>query len=522
MSVVLHPTSIRVAAVGIVITQFTTVEEWSYHVMFGKPLFDSITHPWSYVHVTQTSTRCGRACSTRPALPGAYRRLIGEETLLTCPVTSRLRAHALYPVLPSAVTPTTLPVAPLHFPARASMSVTGSGASTANLGSEQGSVTRRMGQAVTIRQAKQEANLKPLSAAATDSVTSTGGDPLNAEGNAAAAGTASNISGSSVEATTPQLPVCLRPGVYVDVLDTAMAWRDHMAGRILHLGDSLEQQDGGPDMAGLMRELDWVLDDVIEAVRVSPDSLWEETNWRLLEPRVKAAEHRHQNPRITWELRLREPVSQLWEWWERRLQDRVPFQYLIGAAHWHRYVLSVGPGVLIPRPETEIFPELVRTAISVRPYLAALPWADLGTGSGAIAIAAADELRQMNPAAEVWAVDVSPVAIAYTRFNARLCLQPGINSPKRHKPANAAGPFVHVVQGSWFEPLRHLRGRLGGVLSNPPYIPRVQMTCLQAEVGRHEPVGALDGGEGPGLDSLQVCQRDERDASMGRAVLGTR
>ncbi len=82
---------------------------------------------------------------------------------------------------------------------------------------------------------------------------------------------------------------------------------------------------------------------------------------------------------------------------DRALQDRVPFQYLISSAHWHRYVLSVGPGVLVPRPETEIFPELVRTAITARPYLAAAPWADLGTGSGAIAISAADELRQRNP-----------------------------------------------------------------------------------------------------------------------------
>ncbi|GLI67330.1 hypothetical protein VaNZ11_011518 [Volvox africanus] len=428
-------------------------------------------------------------------------RRLSSSFWITCPLASHLGTQASFQVFPSAVTRSVLLPAPLHLPASAAITVTCSGANTG--GRVSCEVTRRTKQASIITPAKQETKL--LSAAATDQVSSTVGDSLSAEQIPAAEGTVPSISDSGVVAAAPQLPLCLRPAVHVELLAAAMAWRDHMAGRIVQLGDSLEQQDGGPGMAGLMRELDWVLDDVIEAVRVSPHSPWEETKWRLLEPRVKAAEHRQQNPRATWQLRLREPVSQLWEWWEQRLQDRVPFQYLISAAHWHRYVLSVGPGLLIPRPETEIFPELVRTAISARPYLAALPWADLGTGSGAIAIAAADELRQNNPAAEVWAVDVSPVAIAYALFNARLCLHTGAYAPKLHNgSANTAGPIVHVVQGSWFEPLHHLRGVLGGVLSNPPYIPRAQMRSLQAEVGRHEPIGALDGGEGPGLDSLQA------------------
>ena len=74
----------------------------------------------------------------------------------------------------------------------------------------------------------------------------------------------------------------------------------------------------------------------------------------------------------------------------------MPFQYLISSAHWHTYVLAVGPGVLVPRPETEAFPQLVAAALARRPRLAAAPWADLGTGSGAIAIAAADVLRKKN------------------------------------------------------------------------------------------------------------------------------
>ncbi|EFJ41493.1 hypothetical protein VOLCADRAFT_98562 [Volvox carteri f. nagariensis] len=336
-------------------------------------------------------------------------------------------------------------------------------------------------------------------------------------------------------ASAAMLPLCQRPAVHVDELGAVMSWRDHMSGLIAQLGDSLEHMDGGPDKAGLLgalrwvevlgreaalgcrsgaggatggeRELDWVLDDVIEAVRVRPESPWEETSWRLLEPRVRTEETRGHDPRVTWQLRLREPVSQLWEWWERRLKDRVPFQYLISTAHWHKYVLSVGPGVLVPRPETEIFPELVRTAISERPYLAAAPWADLGTGSGAIAIAAADELRRVTLSVEVWAVDLSPRAVAYATFNAQLCL-PSPPSTGAGGSGGGGRPLVRVVQGSWFEPLRHLRGRLGGVLTNPPYIPRAQMSGLQAEVRLHEPRGALDGGEGPGLDSLEILCSD--------------
>ncbi|GLC65268.1 hypothetical protein PLESTF_000270500 [Pleodorina starrii] len=349
---------------------------------------------------------------------------------------------------------------------------------------------------------------------------------------AAAAGGGGGGGSAGAAAVSPQLPLCRRPAVHVGELGAALAWKAAMADRISRLGDSLELQDGGPDMAGLMRELDWVLDDVIEAVREAADCPWEETSWRLLEPRVRAEAHRRTDPRVTdaWQLRLREPLPRLWEWWERRLRDRVPFQYLLSSAHWHRYVLAVGPGVLVPRPETEIFPELVRTAISARPYLAAAPWADLGTGSGAIAIAAADELRRINPAAEVWAVDLSPAAVAYARFNVQICLYgndtnppspppPPSNAPGSVPAAAAAaaagdasgGCLVRVVQGSWFEPLRQLRGRLGGVLSNPPYIPRREMAGLQAEVGRHEPAGALDGGEGPGLDSLQVLCSEAAD-----------
>lgn len=186
----------------------------------------------------------------------------------------------------------------------------------------------------------------------------------------------------------------------------------------------------------------------------------------------------------------------------------MPFQYLIHTAHWRDLVLSVGPGILVPRPETELLIDLAAAAIAANPALAS-PWADLGTGNGAIAIALAKLLQQQQQRSrtnssvadhqspkpqqrslsKVLAVDLSPTAVAYATANAARC---GVQDR------------VEVLRGSWFEPLEGYKRQLGGILSNPPYIPRVQMEGLQAEVGEHEPWSALDGGSEAGIDSLQV------------------
>ncbi len=98
-------------------------------------------------------------------------------------------------------------------------------------------------------------------------------------------------------------------------------------------------------------------------------------------------------------------------------------------------------------------------------------------------------------------MDLSPAAVAYTRRNAA---------------AHGCGDRVRVVQGSWGEPLLKAgqQGCLGGLLSNPPYIPEEEMGGLQAEVGLHEPRSALAGGAGPGLDSLQVICRHAKALLM--------
>lgn len=163
--------------------------------------------------------------------------------------------------------------------------------------------------------------------------------------------------------------------------------------------------------------------------------------------------------------------------WQKRLRERVPVQYLAGKVWWRGMELVVNPAVLIPRPETEVIIDLVD---SLPPSPLRLgTWVDMGTGSGAIAIA----LAKIMPNADIHATDISPEALAVARLNAQ---QQGVN--------------IHFHRGHWYEPIIHLAGRISGIVSNPPYIPRPEIRRLDAEV-RHEPVIALDGGA-DGYDAI--------------------
>lgn len=170
-------------------------------------------------------------------------------------------------------------------------------------------------------------------------------------------------------------------------------------------------------------------------------------------------------------------LAALEDLWERRLGDRIPVQYLVGHVHWRGMRLKVSPAVLIPRPETELLIDLVRDV------LVSGPWADLGTGSGAIALG----LAQALPSVEIHAVDCSEAALEIARENAGIF---------------GLADRITFYQGSWCEPIAHLEGRLAGFLSNPPYIPSREVDVLQPEVVGHEPRLALDGGE-DGLDAIR-------------------
>ena len=205
---------------------------------------------------------------------------------------------------------------------------------------------------------------------------------------------------------------------------------------------------------------------------------------------------------------MRESVAGLRALWNVRLDDRVPLQYLTSTSHWRDLVLVVTRDAH-PRPETERMVDFVADAL--RAGAADAPWADLGTGSGALAIAVAKTLESMvtKPRATVHAVDVSPDAVAVARANAERCGVADVadvyasarsasgTSSGASGASRAARVATHV--GSWFEPLDALNIRgFGGIVSNPPYIPSRDITHLQPEVARHEPRLALDGGAGAG------------------------
>jgi release factor glutamine methyltransferase len=173
--------------------------------------------------------------------------------------------------------------------------------------------------------------------------------------------------------------------------------------------------------------------------------------------------------------------------WQQRVNDRVPIQYLVGRTPWRQFEIEVSPAVLIPRPETECIIDYVSEIIQQSPELALGHWADLGTGSGAIAIALAD----LMPNATIHAVDKSNDALAIAKSNATRL---GFN----HR--------IQFYQGSWFKPLHGLKRQLSGLISNPPYIPSHEVLGLQPEVTGHEPHLALDGGL-DGLDALRHLVR---------------
>jgi release factor glutamine methyltransferase len=169
---------------------------------------------------------------------------------------------------------------------------------------------------------------------------------------------------------------------------------------------------------------------------------------------------------------LDRPWSEVVALWQHRCRERQPIQYLAGRTAWRQFELQVSEAVLIPRPETELIIDIVLERLW--PQAESGHWVDLGTGSGAIAIGLASSL----PQAQLHAVDCSAAALTVARQNADRC---GV-------------PQIQFYQGSWWEPIAHLRGQLSGMVSNPPYIPSDQIDQLQPEVANWEPRLALDGG----------------------------
>lgn len=165
----------------------------------------------------------------------------------------------------------------------------------------------------------------------------------------------------------------------------------------------------------------------------------------------------------------------------RRRAERVPLQHITGHAPFRHLDLAVGPGVFVPRPETEIVAQFAIDALQAT--ASASPIAvDLGTGSGAIALAMATEV----PHARVVAVERSDDAFPWTARNV----------------AAIAPDNVDLRHGDFATALNDLAGTVSVVASNPPYVP-ADAIPRDPEVRLHDPAAALYSGS-DGLDDIRV------------------
>ncbi|MFQ5847074.1 MAG: peptide chain release factor N(5)-glutamine methyltransferase [Candidatus Methylomirabilales bacterium] len=171
-----------------------------------------------------------------------------------------------------------------------------------------------------------------------------------------------------------------------------------------------------------------------------------------------------------------------------RRHRREPLAYLTGTKEFWSLPLQVTPAVLIPRPETEVLVETALTRLTGRQAPVA---ADIGCGSGAIAVA----IAKTYPCARIYATEMSRRALAIARENAGA-----------HKLLGV----ITFLQGDLLEPLfaRGLAGRCDVIVSNPPYVTRGELAALPPEV-HYEPVEALDGG----VDGLDLHRRIIRGTS---------
>ena len=198
-------------------------------------------------------------------------------------------------------------------------------------------------------------------------------------------------------------------------------------------------------------------------------------------------------------VQLTQPLAQLEELWRRHRRTAEPLQYLTGLCPWRDLELRVGPGVLIPRQETELLVDLALVLAPPLPGGAGLRWADLGTGSGALAIALARAL----PTGQGLAVDVSDVALDFAALN--------------RAAAGVEERFL-LVRSDWWEALQPWEGGLDLVVSNPPYIPSTTVDGLEPVVRDHEPRRALDGGS-DGLAALRTICAGAAEALAPGGVL---
>ena len=200
--------------------------------------------------------------------------------------------------------------------------------------------------------------------------------------------------------------------------------------------------------------------------------------------------------------------ARFWEGVGRRAA-REPLQHITGLAYFRYLELEVGPGVFVPRPETEVMTgwaiDRLREMDVAEPVVV-----DLGTGSGAIALSIAQEV----PRARVHAVEADPIARGWTERNVERC---AVAAPYTQGRVSLYGAdfTAGLHRGLHRRPhpapgtgeLRELDGKVDLVISNPPYIPLG--ASVPPEVGEYDPPAALWSGE-DGLDAIRGVERAAR------------
>ena len=216
-------------------------------------------------------------------------------------------------------------------------------------------------------------------------------------------------------------------------------------------------------------------------------------------------DHEVENPRLNAELLLASSLNLSTEGLYAHLHDQVkereqkdlekliqrrisgePLQYILGHQEFWSIDFKVDRRVLIPRPETELLVEQSLSILSKTSFKRILSVLEIGTGSGAIAIALAKEMKNIF----LVATDISKGALALAMENAK---SEGVQGQ------------IEFVNGDLFGPFRPSRERkcFDLILSNPPYIIRPEIGSLAKEVRDYEPIVALDGGE----DGLEFYRR---------------
>jgi len=225
----------------------------------------------------------------------------------------------------------------------------------------------------------------------------------------------------------------------------------------------------------------WIIKDLLT---VTADFL---KNKKLDSPRLCAElllSHQLDTDRLKLFLEYDQPISEIdihgYRAMIKRLLQGEPIQYITGIQEFWSLEFKVNKNVLIPRPETEI---LIEQSLKIykdeyKNEDAEQLFLDIGTGSGAIAVSLAHELKPTGK--KIWAIDISQMA-----------LDIAIQNAKRYDAIN----HIEFLQGDLFEPLKGKGITFDIILSNPPYVTSEELHLLPEKIRKFEPQIALDGHE---------------------------